>query len=475
MRRTALTFVLAAAGALTVRAGDWPMFGGRADRNMTSAERGLPVSWSAQPKKNIKWTADLGTQTYSNPVVAGGRVFVGTNNERPRNPAIQGDRGVLMAFAAADGAFLWQASHEKLPGGEKEDWPKIGICSTPCVAGDRVYYVSNRAELVCADVEGFADGENDGPYASERATGPHDADFVWILDMKRDLGVAPNQASASSPVVVDGLVFVVTGHSADHETRTVKNPKAPSFIAVEAATGKLVWQDASPGDRIMEAQWGSPAYGVVDGRPQVAFPGGDGWLYAFEPRSGKLLWKFDCKAHEKRGPDGKPETDNTLIATPVYAGDRVLIAVGRDTDTSGPPGCLRAIDARRSGDVTGTAELWRLAGEDFGRSLSMAAVHDGLVYAVEQDGFLNCLELETGRRVWKHDLLSTVWGSPLVADGKVYLRNGDGDVLVLAAGREKKVLARNTLPKCGHGSVTAAGGTLYVAGDSVLYAIAAER
>ena len=105
----------------------------------------------------------------------------------------------------------------------------------------------------------------------------------------------------------------------------------------------------------------------------------------------------------------------------------------------------------------------------------MAAVHNGLVYAVEQDGFLNCLELETGRRVWKHDLLSTVWGSPLVADGKVYLRNGDGDVLVLAAGREKKVLARNTLPKCGHGSVTAAGGTLYVAGDSVLYAIAAER
>ncbi len=475
-RRIAALLALAAAvlppSFAEVRADDWPMFGGRPDRNMVSGEKKLPSTWSANPKKNVKWVAELGNQTYGTPVVAGGRVYIGTNNGKPRNPAVTEDRGVLMCFAEADGKFLWQALHEKLPTGDAEDFPKIGICSTPCVAGDRVYYVSNRGELVCCDALGFSDGENDGPFGAERLTGKEDADFIWLLDMPKELGVSPHQASASSPVVVGDLVFVLTGQGADTETHKVKNPKAPSFIAVDRHTGKVAWRDGSPGDRILAAQWASPAYGVVDGRPQVAFPGGDGWLYAFEPATGRLLWKFNCKAHEKITPEGKPETDNQLVATPVYAGHRVLIATGIDTETSGKPGCLRAIDARRSGDITRDGELWRLADEEFGRSISTVAVQEGLVYAVELDGYVNCLELESGRRVWKHDLLSTVWGSALAADGKVYVQTGDGDVTVLAAGREKKVLGKNTLPSLAHGTAVAANGVLYLTGEKQLYAVA---
>ncbi|MBI4564265.1 MAG: PQQ-binding-like beta-propeller repeat protein [Planctomycetes bacterium] len=447
---------------------DWPMWGGRPDRNMVSAEKGLRVAWDAE--QGVRWAADLGTITYGNPVVSGGRVFIGTNNERPRDPSATGDRGVLMCFAALDGKFLWQAVHDKLA--EAEDWPKIGICSTPCVAGDRVYYVSNRGELVCADALGFADDENDDPIRDEKRAGRHDADFVWILDMPRELGVTPYQASASSPLVAGDLVFVLTGHGIDDKTREVKDPKAPSFVAVDRASGKVVWRDASPGDRILAGQWGSPAYGVVDGRPQVAFPGGDGWLYAFEAKTGELLWKFDCTAHEERSKEGKRETNNYLVATPVYVGDRVLIAAGQDPEAGEGPGCLRAINARKRGDVTKTAELWRAAGDDFGASISTVAVHDGLVYAPELGGHLHCFDLATGGRIWRHDLLAHVWGSPLVADGKVYIRNSDGDVVVLQAGREKKVLATNSsLPGLSHGTVVAAGGVLYVAGESKLYAI----
>ncbi|PYV36655.1 MAG: hypothetical protein DMG06_30260, partial [Acidobacteria bacterium] len=82
---------------------DWPMWGGTPDRNMVSNAKGLPASWDTATKKNVKWVAALGSQTYGNPVVAGGMVFVGTNNEGLRNPKEGGDRGVLMAFRESDG------------------------------------------------------------------------------------------------------------------------------------------------------------------------------------------------------------------------------------------------------------------------------------------------------------------------------------------------------------------------------------
>src|SRR5690606_23891396 len=129
-------------------AGDWPMWGGSPDRNMVSAETGIPAEFNVKTGQNIKWAAPLGSQTYGNPVIAGGRVFVGTNNNGELRKGITGDKGVVVCYAEKDGAFLWQATHDKLPTGRVNDWPEQGICSTVCVEGDRVYYVSNRAELV---------------------------------------------------------------------------------------------------------------------------------------------------------------------------------------------------------------------------------------------------------------------------------------------------------------------------------------
>jgi outer membrane protein assembly factor BamB len=440
--------------ACTAHADDSAMMGGRPDRNHVSAEKGLPTVFDEEKKKNVLWSTPLGKTTYGSPVVSGGRIFVGTNNEQPRNASIKGDKGVLMCFDTK-GKFLWQAVHDKLETGDAEDASYIGICSTPCVEGDKVYYVSNRAELVC---RAAADGK-----------------VVWSLDFRKELGVSPHQGSASSPLVVGDLVYVVSGHGQDFRKHKVLNPKAPSFLAVNKSTGKVAWQDNSPGDKIFQGQWGSPSYGVVEGRAQVIFPGGDGWLYSFEPLTGKLLWKFNCKAHEKLDAEGKPETPNQLVATPVIVGHRVIIATGIDTDTAGP-GCIRAIDARQSGDVTAKAELWKHAGDAFGASISTVAVHDGLVYAMQHIGVIQCLELETGKKVWEHDMLSVSWGSPLVADGKVYLRNGDGEVIVMQAGREKKLLAKNPgLPSVDNGTAVAAGGVLYFAGNKKLYAVAESK
>lgn len=450
----ALLFAVTALATATLRADDWPMLGGRPDRNMVSRELHLPTEWSGGekgPAKNLKWSAPLGKVTFGSPVIAGGRVFIGTDNDAPDHSE---QRGVLKCFSESDGKLLWSVSHEKLhnPG---EDDGTIGVCSTPCVAGESLYYVSNRGELVCRAVK--------------------DGAQVWLLDMRATLGVMPNQASSSSPVVVDGRLFVVTGNAADYKTGKVKNPAAPSFLAVDAKTGKILWQDNSPGARIFTGQWGSPGYGVVAGVPQVAFPGGDGWLYSFEPATGKLLWKFNGKAHEKSSATGEPETTFQFLAAPVFVGDRVFAAIGEPEAGTGP-GALRCLDATQRGDVTKTAELWRLDGTEFNDSISMPAVHDGLVYAADTPGFVYCLDAANGKKLWSHDVKSNIWGSPLVADGKVYVQSSEGLVVVFAAGREKKVLASNgTLPEVQHGTPVAANGVLYVTGQKQLFALSAAK
>jgi outer membrane protein assembly factor BamB len=329
----------------------------------------------------------------------------------------------------------------------------IGLCSTPTATADFVYYVSNRDELVCRKA---ADGAQ-----------------VWSLDMRKDLGARQDQAAVCSPLLVGDLLFVMTGHARENKEKP-SDPKPPSFIAVNATTGKLVWQDNSPGAKILSSQWGNAAYGIVEGQPQVAFPGGDGWLYAFEPATGKLIWKFNCQAYEKVGSDGMPDTKNTLVATPVYAGYRIFIATGIDTDSAGP-GCLRAIDARQKGDVTKTAELWKISGDDYGVSISSVAVHDDLLYGTEFAGYVNCIEVGTGKRLWRHDLLTQVWGSPLVADGKVYVRTNEENVVIFQEGRTMKLLGKPELPGTGHGVVVPSGGVFYIASNTRLWAIAEPK
>ena len=449
------------------------MWGGRPDRNMVSDERGLPATWDVAKKTNIRWTAALGSRTFGNPVVSGGKVFIGTNNDARRNPKIDGDKGVLMCFAESDGRFLWQAVHDKFPNPTAHDWPEIGLCSAPCVVGDRVYYTSNRCELVCADAEGFRDGTNDGPLTDEQYAEQTDADFVWILDMHRQLGVVPLYACASAPLVADDIVFVVTGNGASADADGVPAPQAPSFLAVDRHTGKVIWSDNSPGARITSGQWSSPAYGHVNGRPQVVFPGGDGWLYAFEPKTGKPIWKFNCLSHQAAAEEvSDDDRKNSLLATPVYYDNKVFIAIGQAPELGDGPGCLWAVDATKTGDVTRSATVWRLSGKEFGRSVSTVAIRDGLLYTAEVAGYLNCIDVLAGKRLWRHDLKSPVWASPLIADGKVYIPDEDGDVAVLQHGRQARPLAENTMRETTYATVVAAHGTIYVADRSQLYAIA---
>src|ERR1700730_12378464 len=225
--------------------GDWPMWGGTPDRNMVSNMKGLPISWDVKTKKNVKWVAALGSQAYGNPVVAGGQVYVGTNNEGLLDPKVTGDKGTLMAFRESDGEFLWQAVSDKLASGRVNDWPYQGVCSSPLVEGNRLYYVNNRAQLVALDTQGFRDGKNDGPITDEKLKGEHDADIIWKFDMMEEVGSQPHNMANSSPVIYGDLIYVSTSNGQDESHVNIPSPKAPALIAVNKKTGKLVWEDNS--------------------------------------------------------------------------------------------------------------------------------------------------------------------------------------------------------------------------------------
>ena len=110
-----------------VASGDWPMWAGTIHRNMYNPTTGISLDF--QPAEDVKkgkhllWVSPLGSQTYGNPVVAQGKVYVGTNNGGNYRPKHKGDRGVVLCFDEKTGKFLWQLTREKLPQGRVNDWP----------------------------------------------------------------------------------------------------------------------------------------------------------------------------------------------------------------------------------------------------------------------------------------------------------------------------------------------------------------
>ena len=468
----ALATALAVAAPVTAEDVEMSMFGSDLGRNLVSDETGLPSEWDIDSGKNVKWSQPVGSQSYAGPVIHGGKVIIGTNNEGERNPDIQGDKGNLMAFEASDGTFLWQMVHDKLPETKLHDWPLQGICSTPAIEGDIAYYVSNRAELVALDVNGFRDGENDGPYTSEKVTGEEAGDVLWMYDTIGELDVFPHNLAVSSPLIVGDLIFISTGNGVDEGHINVPSPFAPSFIAVNKKTGELAWENTDPGEEILHGTWTNAAYGEIAGRGQVVIPGGDGWVYSFEPATGKVLWKFDANPKDSIWRLGGAGTRNNIISTPVIHDGKVYIGVGQDPEHGEAPGHFYALDASLSGDITDKGVVWTRGGEDFNRTISTAAIHDGIVYIADLSGFLYALDAKTGEHYWTYDAFAAVWGSAYVADGKVYLGDEDGEIAVLKAGKELELIGEYDVGAAVYTTPVAHDGTLYVLARNRLFAFA---
>jgi outer membrane protein assembly factor BamB len=389
------------------------------------------------------------------------------------------------------------------------DWPLQGICSSPVVEGNRLWYVSNRCEVVCADTAGQPDkGE---------------ARILWTLDMMKEMGVFPHNLATCSPLIVGNILFVITSNGVDEGHINIPAPQAPSFIAVDKNDGKVLWTDNSPsralvgGDKavtsikdlvdrglvLMHGQWSNPVYAEPKGTPMIIFPGGDGWLYAFEPGTGKLIWKFDCNPKDSIYVLGPRGTRNDFVSTPIVWEDKLYIGVGQDPEHNEGVGHLWCIDITKKGDISpelvtndkpfppetkknpNSAVVWHYGGfvpaEErpkvkrnyyFGRTLSTCAVADGLLYTGELQGFVHCLDARTGEKHWDHNMQATTWSSPYVVDGKVYFGNDADEVIVFEHGKTKKVLAEIEMDGKVRATPVALNGVLYVMTENKLYAVA---
>jgi outer membrane protein assembly factor BamB len=514
---------------------DMNQWGGSPARNNVAEGKNIPSEWEPgdfdkktgkwlkETSKNVKWVAQLGTQTYGNPVIANGQIYVGTNNGAgwlKRYPETV-DLGCLIAFKESDGSFLWQHSSEKLPTGRVHDWPLQGICCSPLVEGKRLWFVTSRGEVRCLDTEGFHDGENDGPFQSETHATKDEADVIWSFDMMAEQQISQHNMCSCSVTVFGDLLFVCTSNGVDESHINIPNAAAPSFMAMDKNTGKVLWTDGSPGKNILHGQWSSPTFGVLGGVPQVMFAGGDAWLYSFSAagKNGKaeLLWKFDCNPKESKYILGGRGTRNEIIGTPVIYKDLVYLAVGQDPEHGEGIGHLWCIDPTKRGDVSAelafnvsdlskpiphkrlqavvkeegdvarpnpnSAVVWHYSEYDqngdkkidfeetMHRTIGTVAIKDDILYLADFSGLFHCVDAKTGNPFWTHDMLAASWGSALIVDGKVYVGDEDGDITVFKHGKEKEILAEIQMGNSVYTTPVVANNVLYIANKTHLFAI----
>jgi outer membrane protein assembly factor BamB len=222
---------------------------------------------------------------------------------------------------------------------------------------------------------------------------------------------------------------------------------------------------------VLHGQWSSPVATKVDGRIQVLYGGGDGWLRAYDAVSGDEVWRFDGNPRDARWlPRPGVLSRSSIIASPVFADGRVFVAMGFSAGHDNGPSLVHAISPDGKGDVTATRLLWTSRG--VGRVAGTPIERDGLLYVGDMGGTVHCLDAATGAHVWKHETHAPIWGSLLLAGGRLYVGNDDGTMTVLRAGRKKEVLAEIDMMAPLYSRPAPSGDRLYVATMTHLYLIA---
>jgi outer membrane protein assembly factor BamB/HEAT repeat protein len=431
-----------------------------------------PVDWDTTTGRNIVWSVELGNEVYGSPVVAGDVVYVGTDNTRQMNRSFQEDSGVLMSFRVTDGAFLWQDVAQRVERRGLRDFLLPSTTSVPYIEGDRLYYITAECQLRCLDTKGFRDGENNGPYRDEIFKDNAAADIIWQLDMPA-LGVFPHEACNSEVLPLGDLLLVSTSNGQNEGHTRVPSPRAPSLIAVNKRSGELVWRAIGAGDRVLHGAWSSPVAANVNGRMQVLFGGGDGWLRAYDAASGEEVWKFDGNPKDARWlPRAGVFSRSSIIASPVFADGRVFIAMGQSPGHFNAPSFVYAISPNGRGDVTKSGLLW--TSRDVGRVVGTPIVKDGLLYVGDLGGTIHCLDAATGAHLWKHETNDAIWGCLLLAGDRLYVGNAEGLMTVLRAGRHKELLAQIEMDAPLYSRPAVVGDSLYLATANRLYLIASK-
>jgi outer membrane protein assembly factor BamB len=416
-----LTLVLALASLATPAAAagiEWPEFrgpwgNGHAAAPAEARPLGLPLRWS--DTENVRWKAEIPHRGWSTPVVSGGQVWLTT-------ATIEGNDFFALGLDAATGKVLFNErvfhSDDPEPLGNGASMNCYATPS-PAIEPGRVYVHFGSFGTACLDT----------------GTGK----VLWKRD---DLRCRHYRGPASSLVLFDNLVIL-----------TLDGVDLQYHVALAKQTGATVWKtDRSvawndenvPGqmarDGDLRKAHSTPLIVTLDGEPRM-FSAGAKAAYAYDPRSGRELWKVQY-------------ADWSVAPRPVYGEGLVFFVTGLNRRE------LWAVRPGGQGDVTGTHVAWKLA-THIGKYASPLLV-DGLIYTAAEESFITCLEARTGQVVWTERVGGKYAASPVYADGRLYFFDQSGVTRVLKPGRTCDVLATNTLAGGFMASPAIAGSAFYL-------------
>ncbi|MCA9082396.1 MAG: PQQ-binding-like beta-propeller repeat protein, partial [Planctomycetaceae bacterium] len=392
-----LTVILSTVGAHCV-ADDWASWRGPL-HNGVSPETGLVESWDLESKKNLLWESPIGGRAA--PIVIDGRVYLDCrthHNVAAGNPELIHAQEQVVCRDAATGEVIWEDKFNvfqtDIPA------PRVGWAS---MVGDpetkNVYLHSVSGLFRCYD---------------------RDGKVLWEHSLAEEYAKISGYGGRTITPIIDEDRIIVAFFGLNWGRNATPPPKM-TFYAFDKTNGDLLW--ISPvGGKPLDTTYSNPVVAVIDGQRLLICGGADGGVHAINARSGKPVWSFDLS---KRG----------LNATPVVDGHLVYISHGEDNVDTIDFGRVQCIDGRGQGNITATNSVWRKDGIKAG--YTALVVNDGILYVVADTGKLHAFDSKSGEELWDYTLGTVGKGSPLIADGKLYVMEVNGNIHILKPSREK--------------------------------------
>jgi outer membrane protein assembly factor BamB len=414
LNRIALIVVLLCGGAAVPSADDWPQWRGPS-LNGISGEKHLPLRWSAT--ENIKWKLALPTWSGSTPIVWGDRIFL--------NVADQSNL-YLWCVDRVRGVPIWK---QFLGGGNVRMQKQNMSTPSPVTDGRHVWVMTGTGILKGFDFDGKE---------------------IWMRDIQKDYGrFGLNWGYGSSPLFYGDGLFVQVLHG-------MKTHDPSYLLRIDAATGRTVWRVERPTPARLESPdaYTTPALLRYGTTTEIVVTGGD-VVTGHDPVTGRELW---------RAGGLNPDNDGSyrIVASPVVTGE-LIVAPTRERP-------MLVLRAGGRGDVTKSHVLW-----SFGSGPDVPTpVSDGTyLYVINDRGIMWCLDAKTGKESYGRQRLrpATYSGSPVLADGKIYVTNEDGLTLVVKAGPSFEVLAENDLDDYTLSSPAVSDGQIFIRTTKFLYCI----
>ncbi len=426
--------------------GSWPAFRGPQASGIAESQN-LPDAWNAKTGENILWRTSIPGLAHSSPVVWGNQVFVtsavSSDPKATFRPGLYGDgdaskdrsthRWMVYAIDKRNGKFLWERVAREGEPVDKRHIKSTYANSTPATDGRIVVAWFGSQGVHAYDVKGR---------------------FLWKVDLGRlDLGAYDiptyEWGPASSPIIWNGLVILQCDTQTD------------SFIlALDAATGKTVWKT----DREELPSWGTPTIATTPTGPQLV-ANASNFIRGYDPVTGKELWRVG-------------RSSKITAPTPIFSDGVFVVASGR-----GPERPIFVVRPNARGDVTlaegktaSESIVWSRTGR--GSYMPTPLIYKGILYVLANNGLFDAYNLTTGDELFRQRLPTVGSGfsaSPVAADGKIYLTNEDGEILVIAAGEKFNHIATNSMGELLMATPALSDGVMYVRSSQTLFAVGRKK